>query len=179
MGSGSLLLNAKKYAAESGVDLSTVSFEVICSDDTKRRAAQVIQENLNTTFGMSVEVVSMDLATYLSETAAGNFTGFIGNYTSSDMMSFLKGVYHSSNIGGSNKTRTNDPKLDEMIDKACATVDNASRETQLKEISRYLNDLCCQIPLYQNATLMAHAAGLKNVTVSPSYRFYPEKWSWE
>ena len=170
---------AKKYEEESGVDLSTVSFVVICSDDTKRRAAQVIQSNLNDTFGMNVELTSMDLATYLSETAAGNFEGFIGGYNSSDMTSFLKGLYHSESIGGSNKTRTNDPALDEMITKACATVDNTDREEQLKAISRYLNDLCAQIPLYQNGVLAAHASALQNVTINPAYRFYPEKWSWE
>ena len=170
---------AKKYQQESGVDLNGVVLEVICSDDTKRRAAQVIQENLNTTFGMAVEVVSMDLATYLSETAAGNFTGFIGNYTSSDMMSFLKGVYHAMNIGASNKTRTNDPHLDGLIEKACATVDNAEREAILKETSRYLNDLCCQIPLYQQSALSASNKYLTGIEISPSKRCWVEKWSWQ
>ena len=169
---------AKKYAEESGVDLTTVSFEVICSDDTKRRAGQVIQSNLSDNLGMTVELASMDLATYLSETAAGNFEGFIGGYNSSDMTSFLKGVYHSANINASNKTRTNDAHLDELIDKACTTVDNAAREEVLKETSRYLNSLCCQIPIYQSATLSAHNAGLKNVVMNPANRFWIEGWTW-
>ena len=170
---------AKKYAAESGVDLSTVSFEVICSNDTKRRAGQVIQDNLNSNLGMTVELVSMDLATYLSETAAGNFEGFIGGYTSSDMMSFLKGVYHSKSIGASNKTRTNDAHLDELIEKACATVDNAAREEVLKETSRYLNSLCCQIPIYQDFTLSAHNKYLGNTFTTASGGFWVNEWCWE
>ncbi|MBQ2455941.1 MAG: ABC transporter substrate-binding protein [Firmicutes bacterium] len=170
---------AKKYAEESGEDLSKVSFEVICSNDTKRRAGQVVQDNLNQAFGMTVELVSMDLATYLSETAAGHFQGFIGGYTSNDMMSFLKGVYHSSNIGASNKTRTNDPHLDELIEKACATVDNSAREEVLKETSRYLNSLCCQIPLYQDYTLSAHNKYLANTFITAGGRFWVEEWSWE
>ena len=170
---------AKKYAAESGEDLSKVNFEVICSDDTKRRAAQVVQDNLNSVFGMTLELVSMDLATYLSETAAGHFQGFLGGYTSSDMMSFLKGVYHSSNIGASNKTRTNDAHLDELIEKSMATVDNAAREEVLKETSRYLNSLCCQIPLYQKATLSAHNAHLQGCFTTAAGRFWVEDWYWE
>ncbi len=170
---------AKKYAAESGEDLSKVNFEVICSDDTKRRAAQVVQDNLNTVFGMTLELVSMDLATYLSETAAGHFQGFLGGYTSSDMMSFLKGVYHSSNIGASNKTRTKDAHLDELIEKAMATVDNGEREQVLKETSRYLNDLCCQIPLYQKATLSAHNNHLQGCFTTAAGRFWVEDWYWE
>ena len=169
---------AQEYYKQSGVDLNGAVLEVICSDDTKRRAAQVIQDNLNSAFGMAVEVVSMDLATYLSETAQGNFTGFIGNYTSSDMMSFLKGVYHSMNIGASNKTRTNDPHLDELIEKACATVDNAEREVVLKETSRYLNDLCCQIPLYQQSNVSGYNKYLDGVFVTAGKRFWVEEWSW-
>lgn len=170
---------AKKYAAESGVDTSAVSFEIICSNDTKRRTAQVIQANLADTLGMTAELVSMDLATYLSETSAGHFEGFIGGYTSSDMMSFLKGVYHSSNIGASNKTRTNDHHLDNLIEKACATIDNAEREAVLKESSRYLNELCCQIPLYQRSSLSAKNAHLGNVSISPAGSFWVMDWCWE
>ncbi len=170
---------AKKYAADSGVDLSTVSFEVICSDDTKRRAGQVVQDCLNSNLGMTVELVSMDLATYLSETAAGHFQGFIGGYSSDNMMSFLKGVYHSSNIGASNKTRTNDPHLDELIDKACATVDNNAREEVLKETSRYLNDLCCQIPLWQPQSFVAGNKFIKDLTLRGDGRYFIEHWSWE
>ncbi len=170
---------AKKYAADSGVDLSKVTFEVICSDDTKRRAGQVVQDCLNSNLGMTVELVSMDLATYLSETAAGHFQGFIGGYSSDNMMSFLKGVYHSSNIGASNKTRTNDKHLDELIEKACATVDNAEREVVLKETSRYLNDLCCQIPLWQPKTFVAANKNLANVTLRGDGRYFIEKWAWQ
>ncbi len=170
---------AKKYESESGVDLNGVSFTVICSDDTKRRAGQVIQDNLNSNLGMNVELTSMDLATYLSETAAGRFEGFIGGYNSSEMMSFLKGVYHSSNIGASNKTRINDPHLDELIEKACATPENDKREEILKETSRYLNDLCCQIPLYQPKSLCAYNKYLSNITRNPAGRFWIEQWSWE
>ncbi|MBQ1384036.1 MAG: hypothetical protein IIY74_01445 [Firmicutes bacterium] len=170
---------AKKYAAESGEDLSKVTFEVICSDDTKRRAGQVVQDCLNTNLGMTVELVSMDLATYLSETAAGHFQGFIGGYSSNNMMSFLKGVYHSSNIGASNKTRTNDKHLDELIEKACATVDNAAREEVLKETSRYLNDLCCQIPLWQPKSFVAGNKYIKDLTLRGDGRYFIEHWSWE
>lgn len=169
---------AKQYAEQSGVDLNGVKFSVICSNDTKRRAGTVIQENLKTVLGMEVELESMDLATYLSETAAGHFEGFIGGYTSNDMMSFLVGVYHSSNIGASNKTRTNDPHLDELIDKACATVDNAEREQVLMETSRYLNGLCCQIPLYQDSTLSACNKYLQNMYITGGGTFWVNTWNW-
>ena len=170
---------AKKYADASGVDLSTVTFEIICSDDTKRRAAQVIQDNLNDVFGMTAELVSMDLATYLSQTAQGNHDAFIGGYTGSDMTGWLRGLYTSEQIGGSNKTRTNDPKLDEMIYTACKTIDADAREVMLNEICQYLNDLCPQIPIYQPSTISAHNKYLTGVSITGSKAFDVEKWSWE
>ncbi len=83
------------------------------------------------------------------------------------------------NIGASNKTRTNDKHLDELIEKACATVDNSAREAVLKETSRYLNELCCQIPLYQQSALSASNKYLTGIEVSPAKRFWVEKWSWQ
>lgn len=169
---------AKKYMDESGVDPATVKLDMICSNDTKRRAAQVIQSNLKDVLGIESEVVSMDLATYLSETAAGNFTGFIGGYTSSEMMSFLKGVYLSENINSSNKTRTNDPKLDELINKACATPDQGEREKVLQEVTAYLNDMCPQIPLYQDSTLSAHNSALQGTFITAGGEFWVSEWYW-
>ncbi|MBQ5436885.1 MAG: hypothetical protein IIU32_04280, partial [Firmicutes bacterium] len=74
--------------------------------------------------------------------------------------------------------RTNDPHLDELIEKACATVDNAEREVILKETSRYLNDLCCQIPLYQQSNVSGYNKYLDGVFVTAGKRFWVEEWSW-
>ena len=79
---------AKKYMDESGVDPASIEMSIICSNDTKKRAAEVIQANLKDTLGINTTIESMDLATYMSVTAVGNYTASIGNFTSSDMISF-------------------------------------------------------------------------------------------
>jgi len=94
------------------------------------------------------------------------------------MMSFLKGVYLSENIGSSNKTRTNDPKLDELINKACATVDQGEREKVLQETTTYLNSLCPQIPLYQDSHLSAHNSFLMGTFINGGGNFYVNEWYW-
>lgn len=169
---------AKQYMKDSGVDPSTIKMPIICSNDTKRRAASVIQQNLKDVLGIECEIVSMDLATYLSETAKGNFTAFIGGYTSSEMMSFLKGVFLSDNIGSSNKTRTNDKKVDELINKACATPDDREREKILQEVTAYLNDLCPQCPIYQDSYLSAHNVNLMGTGINGGGNFYVDEWYW-
>lgn len=168
---------AKEYMAKWGGDPATIELDMICSNDTKRRAAGVIQDNLRE-LGIEATISSMDLATYLSQTADGNFTGFIGGYTSNEMMSFLKGVYLSSNIGSSNKTRLNDPALDELIIKATKTLDQGEREKVLQEATKLLNDLCPQMPLYQDNILSTHKAELKNTFITAGGTFFAQEWEW-
>mgnify|MGYP003571741983 CR=1 FL=1 len=169
---------AKAYMAEWGGDPSTIKLEIICSNDTKRRAAEVIQANLKE-IGIETTLATMDLATYLSETAAGNFTGFIGGYTTNDMVSFLKGVYHSENINASNKTRTNNPELDALIEKASKTVDQEERRMILEEASKILNAEAYQMPLYQSYRVSAHKANLENTFITAGGAFRVTEWSWK
>ena len=169
---------AKAHLDAWGGDPASVELDIICSDDTKRRAGEVIQSNL-AELGIDVTLSSMDLATYLSETAEGNFTGFIGGYTATDMVAFLKGVHHSASIDASNKTRTNNPDLDALIDKASRTIDPEERRLVLEEASELINDEAYQMPLYQNNTVSAHKANLANTFLSATGEFRVQEWSWK
>ena len=168
---------AKEYLDASGVDPASVKFSIICSDDTKKRAGEVIQANLKE-IGINCEIESMDLATYLSATAEGDYTAAIGGYTSSDLLSYVVGVYHSSSINASNKTRLNDPEVDALIDQAKTTLDETERVAIFEKLSARLNLLCSQAPLYQPLTLRAYKAGLEGVEVSDSGTIYFENVYW-
>ena len=123
---------AKEYFAASGLNAADCGFDLICSDDTKLRVGQVIQSSLKEVLGVDVALQSMDLATYLDVTATGDYDAAIGGYTSSGMLPYAQGVWHSSSINSSNKTRTNDPKVDELIEKIQATVDPEAYNANLK-----------------------------------------------
>ena len=169
---------AKEYMDASGVDPASIEMSIITSNDTKKRAAEVIQANLNDVLGITATIESMDLATYLSTTAEGNYTASIGNYTSSDMISYLVGVFHSKSINASNKSRLNDPEIDALIDQATATMDQAEREALTEQICAKLNEICTQAPLYQPTTLRAYNSNLQGVEVSDSGYLYFENVSW-
>ena len=62
------------------------------------------------------------------------------------------GVYHSKSIDGSNKTRLNDPEIDAFIDKIKATLDPEENVKIVTELSKSLNEICPQVPLYQRTT---------------------------
>ena len=169
---------AKEYMDASGVDPASIEMSIITSNDTKKRAAEVIQANLNDVLGITATIESMDLATYLSTTAEGNYTASIGNYTSSDMISYLVGVFHRKSINASNKTRINNPEVDALIDEASATLDETARNETLQECVALLNSLCPQVPLYQPVNFRAYNADLQGIEVTPSGTLYFENVSW-
>lgn len=169
---------AKEYLQKSGVDPASIKFSIICSDDTKKRAGEVVQSNLKEV-GINCEIESMDLATYLSKTASGDFTASIGGYTSSNLLSYVVGVYHSSSINASNKTRLKDAKVDELIDKAKVTIDETERVAIMEELSARLNELCSQVPLFQPINLRAFDARLQGVEVNASGGIRWENISWQ
>lgn len=168
---------AKAYMAAWGGDPATIEISIICSNDAKKRAAEVIQNNLKD-IGINVAIESMDLATYLSVTAAGDHTAFIGGYTASSMVQYLMNNFHSSAIGAANKSRLNDPEVDALIEKAATTADDDARAAILKEVCTLINSKCPQVSLYQNQKLYASAANLEGVTVLPNGYFYVSEWYW-
>ena len=168
---------AKEWLEKSGVDPASVQFSIICSDDTKKRAGEVIQANLKE-IGINCEIESMDLATYLSATAEGDFTAAIGGYSSDSLLSYVVGVYHSSSINASNKTRLNNPEVDALIDQAKVTIDEAERVAILEQLSAKLNEICSQAPLWQPLTMRAFNAGLQGVEVNDGGYLYFENVYW-
>ena len=168
---------AKEWLDKSGVDPASIELSIICSDDTKKRAGEVIQANLKE-IGINAQIESMDLATYLSVTAEGNFTASIGGYSSSNLLSYVVGVYHSSSINASNKTRLNDPEVDELIDQAKVTLDPAERKGIMEKLSARLNELCSQVSLYQPLTLRAYNKNLKGVEINDAGTIRYENMYW-
>ena len=155
---------AQEYFDKCGMDVTTVSFSCICSDDIKRRAAEVIQANL-AEFGITMNLESMDLATYLSAVSDGNFEAAIGGYTTSTMMSFIEGKYLSADAGGNNKT-FKDEQLDEMYLAAVQIMDDAERTAALEACVARLNDDCPAVPIYLVNQVRAFNSDLQGIELS-------------
>ena len=169
---------AKEYLAASGLNPADCGFTIICSDDTKLRAGQVIQSSLKENLGVDVTLESMDLATYLDKTAVGDYEASIGGYTSSGVLPYAVGVYHSKSIDGSNKTRTNEPAIDELIDKLQATLDPEENVKVVTELSKAVNENCPQIPLYLRNNVCAYAKGLQGFNLNAGGNTVDEQMSW-
>ncbi len=170
---------AKEYLDKSGVDPSTVELSIICSNDMKKRAAEVIQANLKEHLGIDAAIESMDLATYLSTTSEGNFTACIGGTNSTDTIGYVKYQFHSSAIGGANRSRFADSHVDETIEHLLTVLDADDRYSQCEELCAYLNDQCVVIPLWQPISLRAFNSKLKGVEVNAGGTVYFQNCYWE
>ena len=137
---------AKEYLAKSGVDPSTVELSIICSNDMKKRAGEVIQANLKEHLGIDAQIESMDLATYLSTTSEGNFTACIGGTNSTETVGYIKYQFHSAAIGGANRSRFVDSHVDETVEHLLTVLDDDDRYAQCEELCAYLNEQCVVIP---------------------------------
>jgi len=169
---------AQEYLAASGLNPADCGFPIICSDDTKLRAGQVIQSSLKENLGIDVTLESMDLATYLDVTATGDYMAAIGGYTSSDMLSYAKGVYHSSSINASNKTRTASDVIDALIEEMQATLDPEENVKVVEQMSLAVNEECPQVPLYMRNNTRAYSAALKGFNCSAGGNTDYSKFSW-
>lgn len=168
---------AKEYLAAWGGNPADIELSIICSNDAKKRAAEVILANLKD-IGVNATIEQMDLATYLDVTARGDHTGFIGGYSASSMVQYLMMNFHSSSIGAANKSRLNDPQVDALIEKAAAARTTEERNAILEEVNEMINSMCPQVSLYQNQRLYAYKANLANVNVLPNGYFYVGEWNW-
>ena len=139
----------------------------------------MIQANLKDVLGIECELENMDLATYLSITAEGDYTAAIGNYSSTDMVQYLIGVYHSVSINASNKTRLNDPEVDALIDQAAATIDPDERAKVLEECIALINEKCPQVPLYQDMHIRAYNDKLGGVIMYPGGTLFMHAMYWQ
>lgn len=165
---------ARQWLAQSGVDPADVHFSIICSNDMKKRAGEVIQADLKE-IGIHCELESMDLATYLSAVTDGDFTAAIGGYNASNLITFLKGVYHSE----SSPYRLNNKDVDAAIEDALHTIDPSDREKKLNAVCDEINSYCPVIPLWQPVGLRAFNAKLKGVQVNPLGTLFFKDVYWE
>ena len=138
----------------------------------------VIQSNLKDNLGIEIQLESMDLATYLDVTATGDYQAAIGGYTSSNLLAYALGVYHSSSINASNKTRTNIPEIDALIESIQSTIDPTENEAIVTEFSKAINENCPQVPLYMKNNTRAYSAKLQGFNLNAGGTTYYEQFYW-
>jgi len=150
---------ARALLAEAGIEPGTLSFNIIASNDARRRMSEVIQANL-ADVGIEVSIIQTDFATFFQLTTEGDYETSIANFTSASLLTYMFAMLHRDNIGGLNRNRIDHPELSQLIDQAMVTMDEAQRNAVTMEATRVANEHVGMVPLFQALIARAFSADL-------------------
>ncbi len=167
---------AKEYLDKWGGDPSSITMEILCSNELRVGIATVIQSNLEK-IGITVKVTPMDTATYFAKWDAGDYQVLIASWSPPTSLMYVS-RFHSTRRASS-PGALNSPEVDELVLRAQRTLDDDARLALIQEIVAKVNTLAPQISLYQSQWFRAHSADLTNVVCSKTG--YMDYWniSWK
>jgi len=154
---------AKEYMAAWGGDPSTVTLDIICSNDTKTAIATIMQNQL-AAIGINVSINEMDAATYNEAMRTTDMVAAIVSWSPANAMTYVQ-RFHSTRRQNTPACMADD-HMDQLVEEMNTTMDAEARTEMIQNIIAEANDLCWFVPIYQVNYFRAHDAGLKNVVCS-------------
>lgn len=141
------------FDAAGGVDGTTIRFMATSEYPETVTSAQLIADQLSQ-FGITVDITTVDFATWLAEQNAGNFDllmmGWLGNI---DPSGFYYAQHHTD--GANNRQGYSNPEVDRLLEEGGAESDEARRKELYAEAATIIADECSYIYLYNPAVLQA------------------------
>lgn len=170
---------AAEYLAAWGGDPSSVNFEILVSNDVRRRIAEVIQSEL-LEFDVNCTITTTESATCSSLAKTGEYDAMVFAYTTNDFATYAKNLYYVSDAAhAGNKFRmSNDDSLNPVIDQINVTTDPAARTALITEFVKALNAKQPVVPIYCSQVLLAYDKDLQGVSVDSQGYFRVENFSW-
>lgn len=168
---------AMEYLRQANVDPADLHFTCMAYTDETRRSAEVIQGCLQQA-GITMEIESLDFAAWLERLLAGDFEAAVGGFSSSNVLTYMRGLWHTSTIGATNNARISDPQIDSLIEQAEATLDEAARTEIVTQISKLTNEATPFMPLYTTSVIRAFNADLQGTAVSAAGLMYYSDLRW-
>lgn len=163
---------AKKLLAEAGFPNGFTATYYCVSNDTARKIAQSIQQDL-AGVGIKLELKPLAFPTFLEAKATKGRVGIAsGNWTQDfpDPSNFLTTMFHSKNIAETNSLNDSyyrNPKVDALLDTAGAATDPAKRADGFRKAEALIVADAPVVPLYYPKKFQLHA---ERVT---GYRLHP------
>ncbi len=154
---------AKEYLEAWGGDPSTVTLDIICSNDTKTAIATIMQAEL-AQIGINVSINEMDSASYQAAMRTTDLTSAIVSWSPANAMTYVQ-RFHSDRRNQTPACMVDD-NLDILVEEMNTTMDNEARAEMITSIIAEVNDLCPFVPVYQVNYFRAHDAALQNVVCS-------------
>ena len=154
---------AKEYLAAWGGDPSTVTMNIICSNDTKTAIATIMQSEL-AELGINVVIDSTDSATYQAAMATDTLSAAIVSWSPANAASYVS-RFHSDRRSNTPASVATD-KMDELVSELRVEMDANARTDLIHQIIADANATCWYVPIYQVEYFRAHSSQLQNVVCS-------------
>jgi len=144
---------SKRLLDEAGAHPENLDMLVTSEYPETVTAAQIIADNL-APLGISVNIRTVDFATWLDEQNTGNFDmlmmGWLGNIDPDD---FYYAQHHSN--GTSNAQKFSDPEVDRLLDAGRVETDTAERKDVYARAATRIADEVSYIYLYNPSVIQA------------------------
>lgn len=170
---------AKEFLAAWGGDPVSVNFEILVSNDVRRRIAEVIQSNL-LEYGIQCSIKSTESATCSSLAKTGEYDAIVFAYTTNDFATYAKNLYYVSDAAheGNKFRMSGDDSLNALIDEINVTTDPAARKEKITSFTSQLNEKQPVVPIYCSQVLLAYNKDLTGVSVDSQGYFRVEDFRW-
>ena len=127
--------------------------------------------------GIETKVVAMPWSTFITQTSVPRYDFsmlLIGNGATTGEASFglrvqFATVDTAKGMGGSNRARYSNPKVDETLERAMTTIDDAKRERLLQEVAEIAMADQALIPLFHQENIVGLRRGLSYTARSDDY----------
>jgi peptide/nickel transport system substrate-binding protein len=137
-----------------------------------RLQSAVLQENWKR-IGVAVNVRTYELATFLTDVARGNFQMCTVQWVGVTDPDMLRRVFHTAQAPpvGFNRGRFSDPAVDELIDRATRSTDDAERRALYGDVQRRVAMEVPYVSLWHKTNVAIAQRDIDGVTLSPTADF--------
>jgi peptide/nickel transport system substrate-binding protein len=124
---------AKQIIEENGYGDQPITL-LVANRENYLKMGEIVQQQL-TDVGLTVEMETMEWASFIDTTRVGDFEMSFSGWANStaDGSELLYPNLHSDNIDASNSARYNNPEFDQLVEESRTTVDQEERKEKLHE----------------------------------------------
>ncbi len=157
---------AKELLKEAGYG-DGLNIEIWASGDERKRSAEVIQANLSE-IGVTAEIKMYEWGAYLEATNSGKQPMFVLGWTSNpDPDATLTPQFSKGSIGGQNRTRYVNEKVEKLLEDGRVELDLEKRKAIYNELHETVMEDAPWVPLYIKNKVVGANSQLKGVELSP------------
>jgi peptide/nickel transport system substrate-binding protein len=161
------ILDAAGYRPMSGVRFHLVM--KTSTDENTRLMVAVLQQQLRDV-GIQLDIRTYEFATFFADVSKGAFQLYslrwVGGNEDPDIFEY---AFHSSKFtpNGANRSFYSNPRVDALIDKARAELDQRKRAESYAEIQRILAEDLPSLNLWYLDNVLVHTRRVKNLSLNP------------